>query len=42
MGERGIYYGMLIGGFIGSVIAYGYIEYYVDRLIKGKIEGSKI
>ena len=42
MGERGIYYGMLIGGFIGSVIAYGYIEYYVDRLIKGKIKGGKI
>ena len=42
MGERGIYYGMLIGGFIGSVIAYGYIEYYVDRLIKGKVEGSRI
>ena len=42
MGELGIYYGMLIGGFIGSVIAYGYIEYYVDRLIKGKIKGSNI
>ena len=42
MGERGIYYGMLLGGFIGSVIAYGYIELYVDRLIKGKIKGSSI
>ena len=42
MGETGIYYGMLLGGFIGSVIAYAYIEIYVDRLIKGKIEGSKI
>ena len=42
MGERGIYYGMLIGGFLGSVIAYGIIEVYVDRLIKGKIKGSKI
>ena len=42
MGEHGIYYGMLLGGFIGSVIAYGYIEIYVDRLIKGKIEGSRI
>ena len=42
MGEHGIYYGMLLGGFIGSVIAYGYIEIYVDRLIKGKIDGSKI
>lgn len=41
-GERGIYYGMLLGGFIGSVIAYGYIELYVDRLIKGKIKGSSI
>ena len=42
MGERGIYYGMLLGGFIGSVIAYGYIELYVDRLIKGKVKGSNI
>ena len=42
MGEYGIYYGMLLGGFIGSVIAYGYIEIYVDRLIKGKIRGSDI
>ena len=42
MGEHGIYYGMLLGGFIGSVIAYGYIEIYVDRLIKGKIKGSNI
>ena len=42
MGEHGIYYGMLLGGFIGSVIAYGYIEIYVDRLIKGKIKGSAI
>jgi putative MATE family efflux protein len=42
MGERGIYYGMLLGGFLGSVIAYGYIELYVDRLIKGKVEGSEI
>ena len=42
MGEHGIYYGMLLGGFLGSVIAYGYIEIYVDRLIKGKIKGSSI
>ncbi len=42
MGEHGIYYGMLLGGFIGSVIAYGYIELYVDRLIKGKVKGSEI
>ena len=42
MGERGIYYGMLLGGFLGSVIAYGYIEIYVDRLIKGKVKGSEI
>ena len=42
MGEHGIYYGMLLGGFLGSVIAYGYIEIYVDRLIKGKIKGSAI
>ena len=42
MGEHGIYYGMLLGGFLGSVIAYGYIEIYVDRLIKGKVKGSNI
>ena len=42
MGERGIYYGMLLGGFLGFVIAYGYIELYVDRLIKGKVKGSEI
>lgn len=42
MGEQGIYYGMLLGGFLGSVIAYGYIELYVDRLIKGKVKGSDI
>ena len=42
MGERGIYYGILLGGFLGSVIAYGYIELYVDRLIKGKVKGSEI
>ena len=42
MGETGIYYGMLLGGFIGSVVAYLYIELYINRLIKGKIEGSKI
>jgi len=42
MGEQGIYYGMLLGGFLGSVIAYGYIELYVDRLIKGKVKGSEI
>ena len=42
MGERGIYYGMLLGGLIGSVIAYGIIEIYIDRLIKGKIKGSEI
>ena len=42
MGERGIYYGMLLGGFLGSVMAYGCIELYVDRLIKGKVKGSEI
>ena len=42
MGETGIYYGMLLGGFIGSVLAYGYIELYVDRLIKGKVKGSSV
>ena len=42
MGERGIYYGMFLVWFIGSVIAYGYIELYVDRFIKGKVKGSEI
>ena len=42
MGETGIYYGMLLGGFIGSVLAYAYIELYVDRLIKGKVKGSSV
>lgn len=35
MGEFGIYSGMLIGGAIGSVIAYAAIELYINRLIKG-------
>lgn len=42
MGEYGIYYGMLLGGLIGSVLAYGYIEIYVDRLIKGKIKLKEV
>ena len=33
MGEFGIYCGMLIGGAIGSVIAYTAIELYISRLI---------
>ena len=33
MGEYGIYYGMLIGGGIGSVIAYVAIEIYINKLI---------
>lgn len=33
MGEYGVYYGMLIGGGIGSVIAYVAIEIYINKLI---------
>jgi hypothetical protein len=33
---------MLLGGLIGSVLAYGYIEFYVDRLIKGKIKLKEV
>lgn len=33
-GEFGIYCGMLLGGGIGSLIAYVAIEYYITRLIK--------
>ncbi len=42
LGESGIYYGMLLGGLIGSVIAYGYIEIYVNRLISGKIKAKSM
>ena len=42
LGETGIYYGMLLGGLIGSVIAYSYVEIYINRLIHGKIKGSTI
>lgn len=34
MGEFGIYCGMLLGGAIGSVIAYVAIELYINKLIK--------
>jgi putative MATE family efflux protein len=36
MGEYGIYYGILLGGGIGSIIAYAAIEIYIKRLIGGK------
>ena len=35
MGEIGIYYGMILGAGIGSLICYGVIELYVSKLIKG-------
>ena len=35
MGEIGIYYGMLLGAGIGSVICYSVIELYTNKLIKG-------
>ena len=35
MGETGIYYGMLLGGGIGSLICYACIELYINKLIKG-------
>ena len=34
MGEFGIYYGMLLGGGIGSMICYACIELYINRLLK--------
>lgn len=34
MGENGIYYGMLLGGGIGSLICYACIEMYINRLIR--------
>lgn len=34
MGEIGIYYGMLLGGGIGSLICYACIELYINRLIR--------
>jgi Na+-driven multidrug efflux pump len=36
MGENGIYYGMLLGGGIGSLICYACIEMYINRLIKNR------
>ena len=35
MGETGIYYGMLLGGGIGSLICYACIELYINKLIRG-------
>ncbi len=40
MGEFGIYSGMLLGGCIGSIIAYVAIEYYIKKLIRGKDYGK--
>ena len=39
MGETGIYYGMLLGGGIGSLICYACIELYINKLIKGRDNG---
>ncbi len=36
MGEIGIYYGMLLGGGIGSLICYACIELYINKLIKNR------
>ena len=36
MGEPGIYYGMLLGGGIGSLICYACIELYINKLIREK------
>lgn len=36
MGETGIYYGMLLGGGIGSLICYACIELYINRLIRSQ------
>ncbi len=36
MGETGIYYGMLLGGGIGSLICYACIELYINKLIKNR------
>ncbi|WP_407414452.1 MATE family efflux transporter [Methanobrevibacter sp.] len=36
MGEFGIYCGMLLGGGIGSLICYGCIELYINKLIKSQ------
>jgi len=36
MGETGIYYGMLLGGGIGSLICYACIELYITRLIRSR------
>jgi Na+-driven multidrug efflux pump len=36
MGETGIYYGMLLGGGIGSLICYACIELYINRLIRNR------
>ena len=39
MGETRIYYGMLLGGGIGSLICYACIELYINKLIKGGSHG---
>lgn len=39
MGETGIYYGMLLGGGIGSLICYACIELYINKLIRGRDNG---
>ena len=39
MGEIGIYYGMLLGGGIGSLICYACIELYINKLIRSNKHG---
>lgn len=39
MGETGIYYGMLLGGGLGSLICYACIELYINRLIRSRDNG---
>ena len=40
MGETGIYYGMLLGGGIGSLICYACIELYINKLIRSRDNAS--
>ena len=35
MGEIGIYYGMILGALVGSIICYSIVELYIRKLIRG-------
>ena len=35
MGETGIYYGMILGALVGSIICYSVVELYIRKLIRG-------